>query len=195
MKKVTILALIALALATSGCSRSTEARKTQAMDRGKHLLTTKDYPRAVLEFKTAAQADPKDAEAHYNLALAYIGTRDLASAVASLRKATELNPGHTNSQIKLAEILSTAKQPDFLKDAVKRMEAVLAATPNNPDALRTLAYAEYGLGETGDAEKHLVEAIENGPTDFKSAVSLAQVKISQKKPAEAEQILKKAAEH
>jgi Tfp pilus assembly protein PilF len=186
--------LVAAALTSAGCARSPETRKQQALERGKQRLASKDFARAVLEFKNAAQAAPRDADVHYQLGLAYIGTQDIPSAVASFRTATEINPGHSDAQIKLAEIFSGSRNTDLLKDAARRMETVLSTSPKNPDALQTLAYAEFGLGELQDGESHLAEAVDTAPGNLKAAIGLAQLRISQKKLVEAEQILRRVSD-
>ena len=68
-------ALIASVVA-AGCSRSPQAREARFLKRGKELAAKKDFGRALLEFKSAAQAMPKDAEPYYQLGLTYLVLRD-----------------------------------------------------------------------------------------------------------------------
>src|SRR4051794_36896428 len=91
--KVSAGLLIALAVAT-GCGRSPEARRDRALARGKTLMEKKEYQRAILEFKNATQAVPKDAESYYQLGLAANGAGDLRTAVLSYAKALDLDPKH-----------------------------------------------------------------------------------------------------
>jgi len=194
MKQLLVAASILVMLVFAGCRQSVEARQKHAIQRGKQLLSSKDFARAILEFKNATQLDPKNSEVQYLLGLSYLAANDVASALGPLRRATELNPNYTEAQIKLSEILATVPDPSVLKDAAGRMQTVLATAPKNPDALRTLAYAEFGLGQLQEAEEHLSEAVENGPENLRSAVTLAQLRSSQKRTAEAEQILKRVAD-
>jgi tetratricopeptide (TPR) repeat protein len=194
MKQLLVAGSILVMLVFAGCRQSVEARQKHAVERGKRLLTSKDFARAILEFKNATQLDPRNSEVQYLLGISYLGANDLASALGPLRRATELNPNYTEAQIKLSEILATVPDPSVLKDAAGRMQTVLATAPKNPDALRTLAYAEFGLGQLQEAEEHLSEAVENGPENLRSAVTLAQLRSSQKRTAEAEQILKRVAD-
>src|SRR3954453_6387016 len=98
LKFIAVLA-IALALAT-GCGRSPEARRDRALARGKALMEKKEYQRAILEFKNATQAAPKDAESYYQLGVAASGAGDLTTAVLSYAKALELDPKHAAAQLK-----------------------------------------------------------------------------------------------
>lgn len=196
MKRV-LVALVCLGVTLAGttsCKKSPEARKAEAMERGKKLSEQKDYARAVLEFRNAAQAAPKDAEVQYQLAMALLGSGDVTGGYFGLLKATELNPGHAAAQVRLSELLTVTNNPELLKHAAARMNKLLAAKPADPEALSTLAFTELQLGETKEAEEHLSRAVETGPTNVKAAVGLAHVRLTQGKPAEAEQILRRVTE-
>src|SRR5215467_13469321 len=78
-----IIFLVAL---FAGCSRDPVAREAKALERGKSLLERRDYSRALLEFKNATQAMPKDAEPYYQAGLASLGLGDGRNAVAYFNK-------------------------------------------------------------------------------------------------------------
>jgi Tfp pilus assembly protein PilF len=177
----------------TACTKSSQQRGQQAIERGKQRLEQKDYARAVLEFKNAIQATPKDAEAHYQLGIAMLAEGDISGGYASLRNAVGLDPAHAAAQIKIAELHTVANQPETLEDAAKRMEGVLASKPGDTDALSALAFTEVKLGDVARAEEHLARAVESGPRNVKAAVGLAAVKFSQGKATEAEQILRRVA--
>src|SRR5262249_23951588 len=92
--------LIALT-AAPGCRTSPAANKEKFLKRGEALLTKKDYPRAMLEFRNAAAAVPKDAEPYFRIELVYLESGDLRSAIRAFQKAIELNPQHKEAQLKL----------------------------------------------------------------------------------------------
>ena len=56
-------ALLVLVLGMLGCTRSPEAKSARFMEEGRKLLEKKDPARAILQFRNAAQATPKNAEA------------------------------------------------------------------------------------------------------------------------------------
>jgi tetratricopeptide (TPR) repeat protein len=193
MKRIGLSLALAL-LFFSGCARTPEAKEARFLANGKKHMEKKDYPRAVLEFKNAARAMPKDAEPYYQLGLASLASGDLKMAVAALRKATELSPKHTGAQLKLAELMASSRDASILEEAKKRAEEVLAVSPASIDALDVLALAEWKLGDPEAAEHHLDQALQKFPQSLKSSVALARVKLSTKDLAGAEEVLKKAAQ-
>jgi tetratricopeptide (TPR) repeat protein len=186
-----VLAVLALAVGP-GCIRSPQQREAKFLENGKGQMLRKDYARAVLQFRNAVQAMPRDAEAHYQLALAYLGTRDAVAAVASLKKATELNPAHINAQVKLAEIMGLSGLKDVAEEGRKRMQGVLQHSPDNVEALDALALNELRLGKWQDAQAHLQQAFDKAPQNIKSAMALASVDLHRHDLKGAEQALKKA---
>ena len=159
---------------------------------GQKQLEKKDYPRAILQFKNAIQAKPKEAEPYYQLGLAYLASGDVRKAFASLDRTIKLNPKHTGAQLKLAELMSTSRDKKYLADAEKYATQVLTASPDNVDALNTLAFTELKLGKPDDAEQHLQLALQKFPASLLTSVNLARLKVSQKDLKGAEEVLKQA---
>jgi len=156
---------------------------------GKKQLEQKDYARAILQFKNAVQARPKQAEPWYQLALANQAAGDLRAAVACLRKATELNPKHAEAQLRLAGLMTMAGSKEVVEEGRNRALQVLSTAPDNPEALDTLAVAELRLGEPAKAEEHLREALGKFPQHLQSSVALARLKLSKKDLAGAEHLI------
>jgi len=59
----------AFGLLSVSCRKSPQAREAGFLDSGKAHMQDKQYGRAILDFKNAAQAIPKDAEPYYQMAL------------------------------------------------------------------------------------------------------------------------------
>src|ERR1035437_9251976 len=173
MKKLSSRVLIAflpmLIFGLSSCALSPEARRDKYLASGKKLIEKKDYRRAVLEFKNALRAKPRDAEAYYQLGLADIGANDVREAVVCFGKAIELNPKHVGAQLKLAQLLASATKPKFLEEANKRLVSLLSDNPDNPDALNALALTELKLGKVQDGMVHLSRLLEKGPRQLTSS--------------------------
>src|ERR1035441_3605747 len=108
-------------VACSGCDRSPEALRNKYLARGQHMVKQRDYARAILEFKNAAGAMPRDPEAYYQLGLVYVESRDLQSAVNNFLRAVELNPKHRAAQLQLSRIMASAADPEVVKDAESRL--------------------------------------------------------------------------
>jgi tetratricopeptide (TPR) repeat protein len=174
------------------CSRDAATQEANFMKRGKALLARKDYSRAILEFSNAAKAKPTDAEPHYQMGLANLAANHIPQAVASFRGATQLNPKHTGALLKLAELMVQSRYPKVLEDAEARLAAILKATPEDPDALSTLAIARWKLGKREEAEQELQLALEKFPAHLASAAAMAALKLSKGDLAGAEAVLKGA---
>ena len=176
----------------AGCASSPKAKEAKFIQKGQALLVEKAYSRAILEFKNAAQVAPKDAEPYYQLALAFLANGNTPEAFAALHKATELNPKHSDAQLKLAELLALGQNKDLLEQAAKRLQDVLAVSPDSEDATDTLAMAELQLGKTDDAAKELEDSLQKFPARLKSSVVLARIKLGQNNLNGAEEVLKSA---
>jgi putative PEP-CTERM system TPR-repeat lipoprotein len=192
MEEVTLALLVMVGGMTSGCSK--QDREAKFLQEGKNFLERKDYQRAVLQFKNAIQAVPNDAEPHYQVSLAYLAIGDYRSALVELQRAIKLNPKHLAAQVKLSEIYTATTDKNFWQEAENRLHGVLAAAPDNVDALNTLAIAEWELGDQQQAEEHLRVALTKAPQNVQTLVSIAKLKMSRNDVAGAERILREAGE-
>ena len=179
-------------LLLSACTQSPQVKEAKYLEKGKKEFEKKNYAVAVLHFKNAAAAQPRDAEPYYQLGLTHLAANDINTAGYYFQKATELNPKHTGAQLKLAELLSGGNKKQ-IEDAQKRVLGVLAALPDNVDALNVLSVTEWKLGKHESAEAHLEQALRKSPTHLRSSVALAQVRLVRKDVAGAEQVLIQAA--
>lgn len=175
-----------------GCSATPQTKHDRFLASGKKLLEQHDYARAVLQFKNAAQAMPKDPEPYYLTGLALLGTGDLSHAALAFKQALELDPKHIGAQLKLADLMARTDDREMLTEAEKRVREVLDLAPGNVDALNVLAAATYGLGHPDDAETYLYEALTRAPADVRSYANLASVQLAQKHPEETEKTLLQA---
>src|SRR5215469_10136868 len=110
-------ALVGVYWASSGCNTSPQAKEANALRRGEALRDKKDFTRALIEFKNAAAAMPKDAEPYYQMGITFLASGSAANGLAYLRKATELNPNHQQAQLKLAELMTTSSNKEVLQQA------------------------------------------------------------------------------
>jgi tetratricopeptide (TPR) repeat protein len=186
------LALLALLLSSVACKTSPQAKEQRFLRRGQAQMAKKDYARAVLEFRSAAQTMPNDAEPYYQWGLAALGLGDGTTAVQAFRKTLQLNPKHNAAQLKLAELLVASRRKEFVEEAAKNLRAVLAASPDNPEALDAMALAEIELGKSEDAAKRLEGTLEKFPSHLSSSVALARLKLRDRNLPEAEAVLKNA---
>jgi tetratricopeptide (TPR) repeat protein len=192
MSRRFIWPLALLLVVASGCRTSPQAKEQRFFERGQAQMAKKDYARAALEFRSAAQAMPNDADPYYQLGLAALGMRDGNTAFQAFRKAVQLNPKHNAAQLKLAELMVASNRKELVEEAAANMNAVLAASPDNPEAVDTMALAEIQLGKNEDAAKRLEATLEKFPAHLSSSVALARLKLRDRNFPEAEAILKNA---
>jgi tetratricopeptide (TPR) repeat protein len=178
-------------LVFSGC-QSPQAREAGYLAKGKKELQKKRYDVAIIHFKNAMAAQPKDAEPYYQLGLAYLASNDAASAASNFRKASELNPKHAGAQLKLSELMALSRSQDMVIEAQKRTLDVLTLAPDDAEALNLLAFTELRLGKPESAEAHLEQVLRKSPGNLKSSVALAQTRLARHDMAGAEMALKQA---
>jgi putative PEP-CTERM system TPR-repeat lipoprotein len=194
IRKLWACTAVLLTVLAAGCSRSPQSREARYLQRGKDLLAKKDAPRALLEFRSAIAARPKSAEPYYQLGLAYLALKDSRSAAAAFQKSVQLNQAHTGAQLKLAEIMGNTRNVGRLRDAMSRLQSVIAGSPDNTEAMDALAITEWRLGQVDSAEKLLEEALHKFPANLESSIMLARIKLGQRDFEGAESALKTAAE-
>ena len=114
---------------------------------------------AILEFKKAIAKDPKAAQAHYFLALAYLmrdGEAGFPDAVPALQGEVKINPDDARSHYLLGYI--AIKQRDA-KTAEGELLRAAALDPQNPDPLIYLGKLYEEAGRDAEAEATMRKAI------------------------------------
>jgi len=183
--------VIALVLGI-GCDRSPQSREAAYLKRGLNLAAHKDYARAALEFRSAAQAMPTDAEPRYRLGLAYLNSGRMGDAFSALKKAVELNPHHGPAQLKLAELMLSSQNHDLVQQAANQLQALLESSPDNTDIADRLAISEWSLGKPEHAELLLQQSLEKFPSNLTSSVALSRIRLSRNDLKGAVEVLKNA---
>jgi len=187
-----IVMVLVAALMSASCSKSPEERRKGFIAIGEKMMNEKDWARAILEFKNAAQAVPNHPEAYYKLGLANLAAGDWKRGISFLQKAVELDPKYGEAQLKLSELMILSDDPTVLEDAEDRLTKLLSNTPNDANAITALAIAEWKLAQPEEAEKHFLEALNKMPGNLQAAVALAKMRIQQKDFVAAEKVLQDA---
>ena len=99
------------------------------------------------ERESAAQQRPDDPDVLVALGDAYLAGERTIDAAAVYRRVLDLAPGHETASLRLGVILLSAGQPG---EAMALLDRVLAASPDQPDALLYRALAAYAQGLSGD---------------------------------------------
>lgn len=177
-----------------GCATSPQAKEARFLKRGNALLDKKDYRQAVLEFASAAQLNPKNAETFYRLGLAQWGAGRIDQAYLALRRATSIDPHHAAAQARLAELMATSPDEKVKTEAKQLAQDAVTVAPENQDALYALGLAEYRLGDTADAEAQLKKTLARFPDHWLSSLALVTMYMGRKDYKSAEDVLQKAAQ-
>jgi tetratricopeptide (TPR) repeat protein len=191
-KQAVLVSLMALIVGAGACARTPIQKRDRFLDSGKRLFEKKEYARAILEFRNAVAAMPKDAESYYQLGRAYNKSREYQTAANMLQKALQLDPNHAGAQLEFSKILAGTMDQENLQSAESRLAALLQGGHQDPEALNTLALTELKLGKLDSAVSNLEHSILLAPNNLSSVVLLIQAKIGQKDYIAAEEILKKA---
>jgi tetratricopeptide (TPR) repeat protein len=105
------------------------------------------------------------ADRYLERSVLYRGNGDLAAALADLEQAERLDPTRTDLGLHRGRLALDAGRP---KEAVAPLQALLAETPNHPEANLALARALAELGQSRDAAAHYTRAIEAAPVAIPS---------------------------
>ena len=153
--------LLGLILIFYGCGDDAQSKKATHMQRGEAYVTTEKYAEAIIEFSNAVKLGPKDAQAHYKLALAYLkqgGMPQMQAAFQALQKSVMLDPSLTDAQLKVGEFYVLDRKYD---EAQAQAMLVLQHEPNHVQAHMLSGNAYAG-------KQNLQRAIERLPSSAAS---------------------------
>ena len=193
MKKQFRLAslILMVLLPAVGCSQSPDKKAAKHLKNGEEYIKASKYREAILEFKNAIQAAPKNAQAHYQAGLLYIrlgGMTNLQTAFQELSKAVELDPNILDAQIKLGEMYVISREADKARE---KAEFVLSKDQKNIDARIILATVLAGKKDFAKAIALLEEAAGIDPAYIKPHMAMASVYIGSNDLSSAESAYKK----
>lgn len=172
--------LIFLIPVVSGCGGDAQAKKIAHFQRGNAYFADAKYAEAVIEFKNAIQLNPKDAQAHYKLGLAYLkkgGLSNLQQAFQAFRKSTDLDPKILDPQLKLGELYLLSKRFD---KAGEKVTLVLKDEPNHVEAHLLLGNVYAGQQQLDKAITELRRALTLDPKLIKAYLNLATLHLVNK---------------
>ena len=176
-----------------GCDGSSpEAKKAQHRERATSYFEKGQYQEALIEYQNVAQADPKDADAYYRLALIHLklgGLANLQAAFVELKRSTELDKTNRDAQLKLGELYLLGNEP---AKAREQADMVLVSAPQNTEGLVLRGSSLINEKRYQEGVAELKKAIELDPTNMRAYFDLAQAYILLKDLAAAEAALKQA---
>ncbi len=177
--------LSALPLLAAGCHVAADGYNAQ----GVRDFRQGNYVSAMQRFQQAAQYDPRNADAYYNMAATLhrqgiqTGNREqLNQAELLYNQCLDLEKDHADAYRGLAVLLNETNRPD---KAFKLLKNWVATSPYLADARIELArvYEEYG--DIATAKIHLQEAINLDQTNARAWSAMAHVREREKDYAQA----------
>lgn len=182
--------LLALTLAVLvGCGGA-EERKSVYMDKAKQSYELGDYDKARIELKNVLQIDPKDAEAHYQIARVFEKLQNYRKAFGHYLRVEELDSEHLLNQAALGKLyLLVTNEQD---KAQEKIDWILAKDPQNPDGLLLTAAQAHRGGDIVKAREIAEQILVNDPAHTDTVVFLSTIYVSQKNFASAVSVLEAA---
>jgi len=183
---------LTLILALGGCSQSPEAKKAKYHERGLVYFEKGQYQEAAIEFKNVVQIEPKDADAHYRLALTYLklgGVPYLQAAFVELTKTVESDASNRDAQLKLGEMYLLGNEP---AKARERADLILASAPQDPSGLVLRGQSFISEKEFDQGIAELKKAIELDPQNIRIYLNLAVAYVQKKELVAAEHTYQQA---
>ena len=124
-----VLPCLALGLVIAACGNP-EERASAYMAKSQALYDQGDFVAAKLEAQNAAQIAPKDARAHYMLALIAEHDQEFRPMVQSLLMAVDADPKMVAARVKLGTLYFFGQAFD---QAAEQAKAATALAPDDPD--------------------------------------------------------------
>lgn len=125
-----------------------------------------DFPCAISAFQAAVRLDPTSARMHYFLGLSFYSSGQADTAVAELRRSSELNSKDAQSRLALGVAYHSLGRT---AEAETAWEGALAIDPNSITALDWLSKARIADGQFGAA----IELLSTAPPDEDLTLDLA----------------------
>lgn len=182
----TAIALIAVGLLT-GCSR--EARKARHAKKGDGYYQKQEYSKAELEYLSALQNGPRDADLVRKIAFVYDAQGRVGPAIRALSMAKELRPNDVDVSFRLANVLFGLR--DY---AQARTNALFVARnqSTNTAALLLLADTAFQPEEIAETKKLIETTSKQIGTNAGICLAAAALFLKEGNTTGAEEELKRA---
>jgi tetratricopeptide (TPR) repeat protein len=166
-----LLVWVAAVALLSACG-SAQSRLAAYLKRGEAYYNTGNYDKARVEFRNAAQIDPKNAEARVHLGRVAEQLGDLRGAVEQYQAAIYYDPKQVNARASLGRIFLRGGAPN---KALELVEPGLTSDPHNALLLTVRGSARAQLGQLAEALEDARQAVTAAPDDPFAIALLASI--------------------
>jgi len=173
------------------CTTDPNQKKLKYIQRGEGYLKAGRFLEAAIEFRNAVNIDSRYAEAHYHLAIAYIGSKNYESALRELAEVIRIEPSDTRARMELAKLNIGRGQ---FTEAQAALEKVIELDPKNAQAHALLGQKYTITRELPKAIEELRQAINLDPQRVEYYSAQAVLYLSVGRSAEADATIKKLIE-
>jgi tetratricopeptide (TPR) repeat protein len=134
------------------------------------------------EYRKALKIDPRNASAHYGLAVVLDSQGNKDAAIAAYRRAIDLNPRKAIAYVALGlALLRQDKKDEALLETLRGVKLA----PRNADARFALGIVQRAQNNAEEAKKEFEAAIEINPRNHNAYLSLAETLLAEGKEKEA----------
>ena len=139
-----------------------EAQAIKLTARAESLLTRGDNAGARSTLEQLTRVTPQNVGAHLQLAIVYDAEQSYAAAIMQYRRVLELQPDNVVALNNLAYSLATRQ--NAAAEALPLATKAVAAAPQNPAFLDTLAWIEHLAGNDASAATRIALAVSGAPS-------------------------------
>lgn len=186
--------LLVLVATLTGCDREDpKVKHDRLVKEAAEFVKQEKLEEARLKLQSAIDADPKSAQAHYELAEVLLRQRRIGPAVENYRSAINLDPKHREARYHLAVILVGGGEFEQAEDHVRKLVELY---PEDEEILVLKANLEAASPRKNMAEsKELLEKIiAKNPKNAAALASLGGIALHEQNLQLAEDYFKKALE-
>src|SRR5660397_180587 len=160
---------LVVAVFFGSCDRSPEATLAKHVKRGDEYVKEEKFREAVIEYRNAVKAVPKDPAAHWKLAKASIEAKDIRTGFAELQKTVELDPNNFEALGKLGEIYVMAGKKD---EATQIADNLVKSRPNDPQGYILQSGLAVRAGKVDEGIAKLKKAAELDPKRIRTLLTI-----------------------
>lgn len=149
----------------------------------------KDFDKALIAFRSAAQCDPKLTQAHLAIADIYAERGNDNEALAALLQALQIEP---KNELALRAASNLYMKNDLHLKAIPLLETLATVTPKSAEVHADLAAAYAANGDRKGAEKEFQRSIDIKPDYFPALAGMGNLRLQSGEDAAAILLLRKA---
>lgn len=189
LRSIPLLVLLFVSVLAAACGST-----SKFLAKGEEYLAKRKFHDAMMQFRSAAEADPGSAAAHWGLARSYEQLGQFNEVLDELRKTVELDDTNLEAKARLGNYFLLL-QPPMITETEHLRDEIFAADPNFIEGhiLNASILAAQGKPDA-DVIAMVEKAIALDPQRMESYISLERMYTTREKTAEAETALKRGLE-